>query len=51
MFTYTVINAQENRSISVQEKEKTLRDFSGGSVVKTLCFHCKGCGFDPWLGN
>ena len=23
-------------------------DFSG-SVVKTLCFHCKGCGFNIWL--
>ena len=27
------------------------RDFSGGPVVKTLCFHCRGCGFDPWSGN
>ena len=26
-------------------------DFSGGSVVKTLCSHCWGCGFDPWSGN
>ena len=22
-----------------------------GSPVRTLCFQCKGCGFDPWLGN
>ena len=21
------------------------------SVVKTLYFHCMGCGFDPWWGN
>ena len=20
-------------------------------VVKTLCFHCRGHGFYPWLGN
>ena len=24
------------------------RDFPGGPVVKTLCFHCRG--FDPWSG-
>ena len=26
------------------------RDFPGGPVVKTLCFHCGGHHF-PWLGN
>ena len=26
-------------------------DFPGGPVVKTLCFHCRGRGFNPWLGN
>ena len=26
-------------------------DFPGGPVVKTLCFQCRGCGFDPRLGN
>ena len=26
-------------------------DFPGGSVVKTLCFYCMGCAFDPWLGS
>lgn len=25
-------------------------DFPGGAVVKTLCFQCKGLGFDSWLG-
>ena len=25
-------------------------DFPGGAVVKTLCFWCKGLGFDSWLG-
>ena len=20
-------------------------------MVRTLCFHCRGDGFDPWLGN
>ena len=23
-------------------------DFPGCPVVKTLCFQCKGCGFNPW---
>ena len=23
----------------------------GSSVAKTLSFHCRGCGFHPWLGN
>ena len=25
--------------------------FPGGPVVKTLRFHCSGCGFHPWSGN
>ena len=24
------------------------KDFPGSPVVKTLCFQCKGHGFDPW---
>ena len=23
-------------------------DFPGCPMVKTLCFQCKGCGFNPW---
>ena len=26
-------------------------DFPGGPVVRTAHFHCRGYGFDPWLGN
>ena len=26
-------------------------DFPGGPVVKTLYFHCRGHGFDPWWGT
>ena len=26
-------------------------DFPGGPVVKTLCFHGREHGFDPWSGN
>ena len=28
--------------------EGNYRDFPGGPVVKTLCFQCRGHGFDPW---
>ena len=27
------------------------RGFPGDQAVKTSSFHCRGCGFDPWLGN
>ena len=27
------------------------RDFPGGPVVRTLRFHRRGLGLDPWLGN
>ena len=28
-----------------------MEDFPSGPVVKTLCFHCRGCGFDPWFSS
>ena len=28
-----------------------LWDFPGSPVVKTPCFYCRGCGFDPCQGN
>ena len=28
--------------------EWKVREFPGGPVVRTLCFHCRGHGFDPW---
>ena len=31
--------------------EKILEDFPCGPVVRTPCFQCRGCGFDPWSGN
>ena len=27
------------------------RDFPGGPVVRTPCFHCRGHGFHPWSGS
>ena len=32
-------------------KKLSARYFPGGLVVKTLCFHCRAPGLDPWLGN
>ena len=32
-------------------RELPLQDFPGGPVGKTLCFLCRGHGFDPWLEN
>ena len=29
----------------------TMREFLGGPAVRTPCFHCRGQGFDPWLGD
>ena len=26
-------------------------NFTGSLLVKTLCFQCRGCRFDSWLGN
>ena len=33
------------------QEELSLLDFSGGSVVKSPHFHCRGHGFNPWSGN
>ena len=32
-------------------KAHVRREFPGNPVLKTLHFHCRGCGFDPWSGN
>ena len=38
---------RKGRTVSEEVKE----DFPGGPVAKTLYFHCKGHGFNPWLRN
>ena len=32
------------------EREKGM-GLPGGPVIRTPCFHCFECGFDPWSGN
>ena len=32
-------------------KIKSISDFPGSPVVKTLCSQCRRHGFNPWLGN
>ena len=34
-----------------KKRNKYLRGYLGGPVVRTLLFHCKGHGFYPWSGN
>ena len=38
-------------NIDKSEKSMLRRDFPGGPVVKTLCFQCRGHGFDPCWGK
>ena len=39
-------------SINLFFKKNDLEeDFPGDSMVKILCFHCRGYGFNPWLGE
>ena len=33
------------------KKMKQGQEFPGSPVVKTLRFHCRAHGFNPWLGN
>jgi len=34
-----------------EKKKKKEGDFPAHPVVKTLCFHCRGHGFEPWWGT
>ena len=38
-------------TVQIGLKHECVRDFPGGSVVKTTCFQCREHGFDPWSGN
>ena len=46
---------RERRTVDVKEMDWMRRagreNFPVRSVVKTLCFHCRGHGFSPGLGN
>ena len=42
---------QHNDDFCSLHKVTWFRDSPGSPVVKTLCLHCKGHRFDPWLGN
>lgn len=47
---YTVIWQKQGSKLCALKK-KHLGTSSGGSVIKTQCFDCSGCGFDHWLGT
>ena len=49
----SVPNTSQNR-VQVElvvESKISGEDFPGGPVVKTPSFHCRRCGFHPWLGK
>ena len=55
---YTVLTSQicwkglgDSQEAGDHTAKNTARDFPGSPVVKTLWFHIRGHGFDPWLGN
>ena len=35
----------------MKQMKDSSRNLPGGPVVNLLCFHCRGHGFNPWLGN
>ena len=41
----------ESYFTKVEIRNSLSRDYLGSPMVKTLCFHCKRCRFDSWLGN
>ena len=46
------LNAKGKRRALCSQIENCKRgDFPASPVVRTLRFHCRGHGFNPWLGN
>ena len=56
---HVVLSEMDLRAVSLQttsivgekKEQKTSREISSKLGVRTLCFHCQGPGFNPWLGN
>ena len=48
-----VMDGCERWTIKKAEHQRidAFRDFPGDSMVRTLCFHCRGHRFDPRSGN
>lgn len=44
------IQSKVARQVKEQKSTTHNNKKNQGPVIKTLCFHCGGCGFDPWLG-
>ena len=50
-FQAVPLDFKQRRTVNYRPQKNTHQDFPGGPVVKTLCFHCRGHGFDPWSGK
>ena len=46
-----IITIDYTKIVKIRILKIHLQEFPGGPVVRTPCFHCRGHGFDPWLGN
>ena len=46
----SLLGAQRNLA-PVKSMPSIFQDFPSGPVVRTLCFHCRRCQFDPWLAS
>ena len=42
---------QQNDTVGSAFLKDSSGEFSGGPLFRTLGFHCRGHGFDSWLGN
>ena len=46
-----ITQSKEIKDLYLENCKNLVRDFPGSPVVKTLHFHHRGHGFDPWSGK
>ena len=56
MVSHQINNINKERNFTksqtkILELKRTIRDFPGGAVDRTLHSQCRGPGFDPWSEN
>ena len=50
-YTQYPVRNHNGKEYLKKKKKNICREFPGGPVVRRLCFHCQGPGFNPWSGN